>query len=107
MLHRWKETPGVPLSGFERGWKEKNERGTKEEGALSNVQRRKARGTQKLKRARAPLKFERQLESMRVPLGSWAKPLKRRYQARGFGRKTYERNISWRQEMDHEAGRKP
>jgi hypothetical protein len=62
---------------------------------------------QKLKRARAPLRFERELESMRAPLGLWAKPLKRRYQVSGFGRKTYERNVSWKQETDHNSGTKP
>jgi hypothetical protein len=59
MQSRWKETPGVPVSGFFGGEKMKNERGRKKKGTSSQVQWRRTREVQNLRRARAPLSLER------------------------------------------------
>jgi hypothetical protein len=58
LLSRWKETLEVPTSRFFGVEKEKSERGMKKAGASSNIRRKKARKTQKLKRATASLRFE-------------------------------------------------
>ena len=79
----------------------------KKEGASSKVQREQAREVQKLKRVRASLQFERQLEGRRYRWFCELKPLKRRCQADEPGGKTQERHACGSLFAGHRTGKKP
>jgi hypothetical protein len=59
MRSRWRESPGVSVLRIFGDEEQKNERGRKKKGTSSQIQRRKTREVQKLRRARAPLSLER------------------------------------------------